>query len=508
MLKGIKAKVPFTEKEVPIFIADYVLMDYGTGFIMGVPAHDERDYEFAKKFGLEIIEVIKPKNEVEDSQELFTGNGTMINSGEYSGMDSEEFKKIVIEDLEKQGKGKKAVNYKIRDWVFSRQRYWGEPIPLVHTEKGPRAICETENAEEVNEKLPLELPEVEDFSPPEDGASPLERNSDWVNTTFEGKPAKRETNTMPNWAGSCWYYLRYTDPKNETGFADFEKMKYWLPVDKYFGGAEHTTLHLLYSRFWHKFFYDLGLVPTEEPYDWRMNGGMLLTTDGSKMSKSKDNGIDPIDVIENYGADSFRTTICFMGPYDETYPWNPNIIKTVNKLIRNIYSLQEKVTVDKSEEETLRAYHSMIKNISEMIENLKMNTAVSEIMIFVNHIKTLDKIGKDIWPGFLKVLSPFTPFVAEDLWQKFNNYESWKKENSIHLQDWPKYDEKFVHEDFITIPVQVNGKVRSEISIDKNDTEKSIKEKALSDENVLKYTGGKEIRKFIYVKGRIVNIVI
>ncbi|MBW6441875.1 leucine--tRNA ligase [Patescibacteria group bacterium] len=507
-IKGIKAKVPFAEREVPIFIADYVLMDYGTGFIMAVPAHDERDYQFAKKYGIEIIEVIKPENAESQDEVLFTGDGVMINSGEYSGVSSEEFKKIVVENLEKQGKGNSAVNYKIRDWVFSRQRYWGEPIPLIHTEEGFKAVCNTQNIKEVNENLPLELPDVPDFSPSDDGASPLERNSEWVNITYEGKPAKRETNTMPNWAGSCWYYIRYVDPKNDNEFADIEKMKYWLPVDRYFGGAEHTTLHLLYSRFWHKFFHDLNLVPTPEPYNWRINGGILLAPDGSKMSKSKDNGIDPMELVDKYGADALRTTICFMGPYDETYPYNPNIIKTVNKLIKNVYSLQEKVSDENSDEPTLKAYHSMVKNISEMIENLKMNTAVSEIMIFINHLKKVEVIGKDIWEGFLKVFSPFAPFVAEELWQEFNGFSEWKKENSMHLQPWPGFDEKFIQEETITIPVQINGKVRTEIVINCGDTEEIVKEKALSDEKVLKLTEGKEIKKFIYVKDKIVNLVL
>ncbi len=509
-VKGIRAKVPFAEREVPVFIADYVLMDYGTGFIMAVPAHDERDFQFAKKYGIEIIEVVKPKNEdgKNDFNELFTGNGITVNCGNFSGIDSDDFKKIVIEELEKNGKGNHAVNYKIRDWVFSRQRYWGEPIPLVHTEVGVIPICDTNNFKEVNEKLPLELPDVPDFNPSDDGASPLERNSEWVNITIDGNPARRETNTMPNWAGSCWYYLRYTDPQNNECFADSEKMKYWLPVDKYFGGAEHTTLHLLYSRFWHKFFYDIGLVPTQEPYLWRLNGGMLLAPDGSIMSKSKENGVDPIEQIDMFGADSLRTTICFMGPYDETYPWNPNIIKTVNKLIRNIYSLQEKVCVEESDDITLKAFHLMLKNISEMIENLKMNTAVSEIMVFVNHLKRQEKIGKDIWLDFLKVVSPFAPFLAEELWQEFNGFSQWKRENSIHLQPWPIIDEKYIHEESITIPVQINGKVRSEITVGKNDSEDKVREIALSNEKILRFMGDMEAKKFIYIPSKIVNIVI
>ena len=523
MLNGVTAKIPFTGKEVPIFIADYVLMDYGTGVIMAVPAHDERDYQFAKKYGVEIIEVIKPEDGGKENSRLspglfgagpcagpslFTGDGIMINSGEYSGMTSEDFKSKIVEDLKKSGKGKSAVNYKIRDWVFSRQRYWGEPIPLVHTQEGVKAICNTENQKEVNENLPLNLPDIPDFSPSDDGASPLERNSEWVNITFEGQPARRETNTMPNWAGSCWYYLRYTDPKNENAFADFNKMQYWLPVDKYFGGAEHTTLHLLYSRFWHKFLYDLKLVPTEEPYKWRLNGGMLLAPDGAIMSKSKENGVDPVVEIEKFGADSLRTTICFMGPYDETYPWNPNIIKTVNKLIKTIYLLQEKVVEKESDIETLKAYNLMVKNISGMIENLKMNTCVSEIMIFVKQLQKTETIGKNVWLGFLKILSVFSPFMAEELWQETNGYSEWKKENSVHLQIWPIFDEKYIKSDVITIPVQVNGKVRSEIEINKNDTETIVKEKVLSDEKIKTFTEGKEIKNFVYIKDKIANIVL
>ena len=525
ILQGIEATVPFTNKKVPVFIADYVLMDYGTGVIMAVPAHDERDYDFAKKFNLEIVEVIKPENtdngkfsdnpnskdysqNSDEKPSLYTGDGVMINSDKYTGMNSNDFKNKVIEDLEKDGRGKKAINYKIRDWVFSRQRYWGEPIPLVHTSDGVKSICDTENPDEVNKYLPLTLPEIADFRPSDDGASPLERNSEWVNITFNGSPARRETNTMPNWAGSCWYYLRYIDPKNDNEFADKEKLKYWLPVDKYFGGAEHTTVHLLYSRFWHNFLYDLNLVPTEEPYSWRLNGGLLLTEQGSKMSKSSENGVDPITEIEKFGADSLRTTICFMGPYDETYPWNPNIIKTVNKMIRNIISLQEKVTDKESDENTLKSYHLMLKNISNMIENLKMNTCVSEIMIFVKSIQNNEFIGKDVWLGFLKVLSVFAPFISEELWQEINNYSKWEKENSVHLQSWPVVDEKYLQTDSMVIPVQVNGKVRSEIIINKSDTEDMVKEKALSDDKTSKFIDGKDIIKFIYIPERIVNIVL
>ena len=525
MLKGITAKVPLSNKNVPVFIADYVLMDYGTGVIMAVPAHDERDFQFAKKYEMEIVQVIKAEQETDNFENIekektdynnrepaneyaYLGEGTMINSGNYIGMKSEEFRKRVIKDLEKIGLGKSSVRYKIRDWVFSRQRYWGEPIPLVHTENGIEAVCNTDDIDEVNKNLPLELPDVPDFSPASDGTSPLERNPEWVNIVFKGKPARRETNTMPNWAGSCWYYIRYTDPKNDMAFADMEKMKYWLPVDRYFGGAEHVTLHLLYSRFWHKFFYDLNLVPTEEPYKWRLNGGLLLNPEGTKMSKSKDNGVNPMNEIENYGADSLRMTICFMGPYDETYPWNPNIIKTINKLIRNIYSLEDKVSNENTDETIIKAYNVMVKNVSEMLENLKMNTCVSEIMIFVKKLQKAQYISKDVWLGFLRILAPFAPFVAEELWQNTNNYSEWKKENSVHLQPWPDYDKKYTEYKIITIPVQINGKVRSEIKIDKEAEEEEIKKAALSDEKVAKHLDGRNVKKWVYVKNKVINIVI
>jgi leucyl-tRNA synthetase len=318
LIKGVFAKHPVTGKDIPLYTADYVLMDYGTGVIMGVPAHDERDNEFAKKLGIEILPVIETPSDLE--QEVYTGTGKMINSGAYDGMDSKEFSDVIIERFEKEGIGKRQKQYKLRDWIFSRQRYWGEPIPLIHTEDGQiLAICDVDDPEDVNDKLPLELPELPDYTPSSDGASPLGRNKDWVNTTDRnGNPAKRETNTMPNWAGSCWYFIRYADPKNDKAFADPEKMKYWLPVDRYFGGAEHTTMHLLYSRFWYKFLSDQGLVPTSEPYMWRMNGGLLLGPDGTKMSKSKGNVIEPMDIVENYGADALRSFICFLGPYTDT----------------------------------------------------------------------------------------------------------------------------------------------------------------------------------------------
>lgn len=517
LLEGISAVVPFTNKKVPIYVADYVLMDYGTGIVMGVPAHDERDFQFAKKFGLEIIKVIicgVPQiggvpQEKEHDELPFEGEGIIVNCDKYNGMPSEEFREVVLKDLEKQGKAKKSVGYKIRDWVFSRQRYWGEPIPLVHLEDSTiKAICDPDNPQEVEKTLPLTLPEIPDYSPSPDGSSPLERDKSWINIKFEGKNARREANTMPNWAGSCWYYIRYCDPKNDKEFAGIEKLKYWLPVDRYFGGAEHTTMHLLYSRFWHKFLFDQGLVPTDEPYKWRLNGGLLLGADGRKMSKTYGNVVEPMEYIEKYGADSLRMSICFLGPYEATYPWNSNSIKGVYRMLTTVYGLKEKLTDAPASKDIQKAYQKMLKNVTEMIEDLKMNTCVSEFMIFINKIKDEGLINKEMFEGFLKVLAPFAPFVSEDLWQEVNGYKSWKKENSVHLQDWPKFDEKLIEDETVVIPVQINGKVRAEIEVAKDEMEESVKTKALDNEKVKKLVEGKEVKKVIYVPNRIINLII
>ncbi|NMB70198.1 leucine--tRNA ligase, partial [candidate division WWE3 bacterium] len=348
-LDGVYATHPLSEvtRQIPIYLTNYVLADYGTGAVMGVPAHDERDYEFAQKYNLGIYEVIKPySDEIIADDKVFTGIGTMTNSDNYNGMSSTDFFNVVTERLTKEGRGEKATTYKLRDWIFSRQRYWGEPIPLIHKEDGTiESVCDPSNPAEVKEKLPLILPELPDYNPSSDGSSPLERSKDWVVTKAkDGSMAKRETNTMPNWAGSCWYYIRYVDAHNNEAFADMDKMKYWLPVDKYFGGAEHTTLHLLYSRFWHRFFYDIGLVPTKEPYAWRMNGGLLLAPDGHKMSKSKGNGVEPMELVDRYGADALRLAISFLGPYEDTYPWNENGMKATARLIETVFNISDKIS--------------------------------------------------------------------------------------------------------------------------------------------------------------------
>ncbi len=514
-VEGIFAKHPFerVEREVPIFIADYVLTDYGTGAVMGVPAHDDRDFEFARKYDLEIIQVIKPAEFELSETEAYTGEGTLINSHEFNGIESISARKQITAQLENLGKGEKETTYKLRDWIFSRQRYWGEPIPLIHTQDNTiEPICQTEDQNCVQENLPLKLPEVPDYNPPADGSSPLERNEEWVQTKdTKGRPAKRETNTMPNWAGSCWYYIRYVDPNNSEIFADKKKMDYWLPVDKYFGGAEHTTMHLLYSRFWHKFLYDQDLVPTKEPYKWRMNGGLLLGPDGTKMSKSKGNVISPMDIIEDYGADALRAYICFLGPYTDTYPWNDNGIKATYKLAKTVYELQDRVIKESSKEEISedleKKYHRLVKNVSEMFEEMKMNTAVSEIMIFVNELKNLDFIPEQIWKGFLKILAPIMPFLAEELWQTTNGFSEWMPENSVHLEEWPEYDEDIAKKEIFSLGIQINGKIRDDIEIERDQDEKTVKEQVLSREKVQKYIANKNVKRFIYVPNKIISIV-
>ncbi|MFA6982163.1 MAG: leucine--tRNA ligase [Patescibacteria group bacterium] len=505
-LEGVFAKHPFTGENIPLFVADYVLMDYGTGVVMGVPAHDERDFDFAKKLGIKIIPVIETPKDFEGK--LYTGSGKMINSAEYNGLDSQDFSEKVIKRLEKEGIGKRETQYKLRDWIFSRQRYWGEPIPLIHTHDGEiLSICDIDDPKDVDAKLPLRLPDVPDYTPSSDGASPLERNKEWVNTTDnEGNPARRETNTMPNWAGSCWYFIRFVDPKNSESFADVEKMKYWLPVDKYFGGAEHTTMHLLYSRFWYKFLFDQGLVPNQEPYMWRMNGGLLLGPDGTKMSKSKGNVVEPMDIVENYGADALRACICFLGPYTDTYPWNINGIKSTWRLMKNIHDFHQKVksaNAEISSENVLRALNKLIFNVSSMIESLKMNTAVSEVMIFMNSVKDSGEISQDSWMKFLKVLAPLAPFLAEELWHNISGQET-----SIHLQPWPEVEARYLESEQIIIPVQINGKVRAEVTFNRALSDDEVKAMILEDQTVKKHIGTSELKKFIYVPGKIANIVL
>lgn len=495
------------DKKVPIWVADYVLADFGTGAVVGVPGNHKRDFIFAKKYGIEIVEVVKDPNSSKDEDtqpqeidDVYEDYGIVKNSGFLNGLTSEKAIKKVINFLEEKGWGKRAVTYNLRDQIWSRQRYWGDPIPLIYKEDG---------SVEADYNLPVKLPELKDFLP-EEGKSPLEKVPQWYQTTArDGTPAKRETDTMPTWAGSNWYYMRYIDPNNDEIFADYHKLKYWMPVDKYFGDAGHTNAHLLYTRFWYKVLFEEGFVPTSEPFMWRMSGGILLGADRKKMSKSREKYIvDPKDVIKNYGADALRVYLSFIGPYEETYPWNDNGIKACYRLVKNIYLLKEKISEQPDEKETTVKYHKMVKNVGKMLEDLKMNTAVSEIMIFMNHCKKLKKINKETYLGFIKVFAVFAPFTAEEIWQEANGYENWIKENSVHLQKWPEFKQKLTVSDEYTLPIQVNGKLRDELIVSKNAREDEIRELVLASKKIQKYLNNKDPKKFIYIKGKIVNLVI
>ena len=496
-IKGITAINPLTNKEIPIWISDYVLITYGTGAIMAVPAHDTRDYEFAKKFNLPIIQVVDGEN-VDLSKEAFTdvATGKLINSDFLNGLEVKEAKKTVIEYLEKNKIGTKKVNYKLRDWVFSRQRYWGEPIPMVY--------CEDCGWVPVDEKdLPLKLPEVEEFTPGENGESPLAKQTDWINTTCPhcGKPAKRETDTMPQWAGSSWYYLRYMDPHNDKELASKEALKYWSPVDWYNGGMEHTTLHLLYSRFWHKFLYDIGVVPTKEPYQKRTSHGMILGTNGEKMSKSKGNVINPDDIVNEFGADTFRVYEMFMGPFDQVAAWSMESIRGCGKFLDRVWNMQNMlVDGDNYSKETEKMMHKAIKKVSQDIEDMKFNTSVSTFMTMVNEFYKIGKVNKAEFKTFLTLLNPFAPHITEEL-NKIAGFDA-----DISTYSWPEYDEAKTVDDEITLPIQFNGKLKATITISVDEDESSVKEKVHN--AIDSKLDGKTIVKEIYVKNRIYNVVV
>lgn len=514
LIEGAYVVNPFdTSRQIPVYVADYVLKDYGTGVVMGVPAHDERDYEFAKKFGIDIIPVIAQKKgvipSIDDDHECFADHGYVVNSGEFDGMTSEDAIEKMTAWLEERGLGKGEITYKIRDWLFTRQRYWGEPIPLIHRIDGKiEPVADPDDPQQVKERLPLKLPELPDYSPSDDGDSPLAKNTEWLNTVADdGTPAKRETNTMPNWAGSCWYYLRYLDPNNDNEIADIEKMKYWLPVDKYFGGSEHTTLHLLYSRFWHKFLYDQGVVPTPEPYQWRLNGGTLLGPDGVRMSKSRGNVVEPQEKLQNYGADAVRMYIAFIGPYEGTFPYNENSLRACSRVLENIYELRTTVSDTVEDQALEKKLHVMIKRVTGMAEELKMNTIVSDIMVFTKDMRSTGAVPKDVWMNFIKVLAPITPFLAEELWQEVNGWKEWEDANSVHLQSWPEYDPAKVVEEQVEVPVQINGKMRGVVLLDVGASEDVVRRVIEEDPRVAAYLEGVEIEKLIYVQDKIVNIL-
>ena len=497
LLQGVHAINPLTQDKMPIFISDYVLATYGTGAIMAVPAHDTRDYAFARKFDLPIREVVSG-GDISEAAYTDIENGFMINSDFLDNLPVSEAKKKIIAYIEKNNLGEAKTNFKLRDWVFSRQRYWGEPIPIVH--------CEDCGYVPLNEEdLPLELPEVDEFSPSGNGESPLAKVVDWVNTTCPscGKPAKRETDTMPQWAGSSWYFMRFADPHNNTFLADPEKLRYWLPVDWYNGGMEHTTLHLLYSRFWYKFLFDIGVAPAKEPYSMRTSHGMILGENGEKMSKSRGNVVNPDEIIHTFGADTFRLYEVFIGDFEKAATWNTQSIKGSKRFLERVWAIQDIVMEGEeysSDHETLM--HQTIKKVSSDIDELKGNTAVAQLMTLLNHFYDVHRVNSAEFRDFLILLNPFAPHITEEIWElrKFGG--------KISDQAWPIYDEEKCKEQTVEIGVQVNGKVRGRISIPRDLAEAEVLALAKEEENVVKFLDGKSLIKEIYIPGRLVNLVV
>ncbi|EXF26320.1 leucine--tRNA ligase [Finegoldia magna ALB8] len=495
-IDGLTAINPLTNKEIPIYVSDYVLMTYGTGAIMAVPAHDDRDYEFAKKFNIDMIPVIGG-SDIENCAFTETNEGNLINSGFLNGLTVDEAKEKMYEYIEEKEIGHKKTNYKLRDWVFSRQRYWGEPIPLVY--------CEHCGWVPLDEKdLPLVLPKVDNYEPTDNGESPLSKIDDFVHTKCPkcGRDAVRETDTMPQWAGSSWYYLRYTDPHNDEAIASKENLDYYTPVDWYNGGMEHTTLHLLYSRFWHKFLYDIGVVPTKEPYMKRTSHGMILGDNNEKMSKSRGNVVNPDDIVRDFGADTLRCYEMFIGDFEKSAPWSENGVKGCRKFLDKVWRTQELVDGDSNFEKMETLIHQTIKKVSEDYENLKFNTAIAQLMTLLNEFNNLDKISKEQYKIFLILLNPVCPHITEEIWQRMG-YEGY-----VHESSWPEYDESKTILDVIELPIQVNGKLRATVEINREASEDEVYEKAVKDDVVAKYLEGKNVVKKIYVKGRIFNIIV
>ena len=505
---GSYAINPVNKEKVPIWIADYVLMGYGTGAIMAVPAHDTRDWEFAKKFNLPVRRVISNAAPDEDCT---TSEGTLTNSASYDGMSSNEAREKIVLDLEKNNLAEEKVNYKLRDWVFSRQHYWGEPIPIIH--------CDEHGAVAVpDDQLPVKLPEVEFYEPTDTGESPLSKIDSWVNTECPicHMPAKRETDTMPNWAGSSWYYLRYYDADNDNSFAAKDKLEYWKDVDLYLGGMEHTTMHLLYSRFWHQFLFDQGLVPTPEPYKARRGQGIILAADGAKMSKSKGNVVNPMEIIDQgYGADAVRLTISFLAPYDQTTPWSPESITGSFRFLQRVWNLVLEYLADGADHsgpvssQVNLITHTTIKKVSKDIDNLDFNTAISSMMEMVNELfklKLVDDMHSSSWQfaitSLVQLLAPYAPHVSEELWHQLGN------QDSIHISSWPKYDDKYLVSDSMEIVVQINGKVRTKLTLPTEYMEEKVLDEVLSNERITELIRDKEIVKKIYIKGKLVSLVI
>ena len=506
---GSYAINPLSKEEMEIWVADYVLISYGTGAIMAVPGHDERDWEFAKKYDLPIKEVVKG-GDVTKGAFIDKGDAIVVNSSHpdtlsIDGLTVEEAIKKTIQYIEEKGLGTGAVNYKLRDWLFSRQRYWGEPFPIIHTDDGPKTVKE--------ENLPVMLPEVENYKPSDDGKSPLSTIKNWVEVKDSSGNivGLRETNTMPQWAGSCWYYLRFTDPLNTDNSWSKKKEKYWMPVDLYIGGQEHAVLHLLYARFWHHVLHDLGLVSTKEPFKKLYNQGMILGDDGTKMSKSRGNVVNPDDIIDEYGADSMRLYEMFMGPLNKSKPWNTKGLQGCYRFINKLWAIivdeegklsskiAEDVTPDK---ETLHLHHTTIKKVGDDIENLHFNTAVSQLMIYCNYLQKCNKISRDLIVDLVKVSSPFMPHLSEEFWSLLGN------KNSLAYENWPDYDEQLTQTDEVTVVVQVNGKLRANISLDVDSDEETAVNAALELEKVQNYTSEGSIVKTIYVPNRLLNFVV
>lgn len=495
-IDGLTAINPVNGREIPVYISDYVMMGYGTGAIMAVPAHDDRDYDFAKKFGIDIIEVIKGGN-IEEA--AYTGDGEMVNSGFLNGMDNKKDSiKKMIDYLTEKGIGEGGVQYKMKDWAFNRQRYWGEPIPIIHCPKCGMVPVPYD-------ELPLKLPNVENFEPGQDGESPLAKIDSFVNCKCPvcGGDAKRETDTMPQWAGSSWYFLRYVDPHNDKTFADYDKLKYWMPVDWYNGGMEHVTRHLIYSRFWYKFLYDLGVVPYEEPYQKRTAQGLILGPDGVKMSKSRGNVIDPNEVVDVYGADVLRTYVLFMGDYEQAAPWSESSVKGCKRFIDRVFNLQEILTDgDEYSEELMSAMHKTVKKVSEDIEQMKYNTAIAALMTLLNKIYEIGKINRAELKTLIILVNPFAPHVTEEMWANCGYGEMLAKDAK-----WPSFDEAKCIDSTVEIVVQINGKIRARLSVPTDiESDKAIA-LAKKDEGIAAALEGKNIIKEIYVKGKLVNIV-
>ena len=493
---------PANNNKMPIWISDYVIMGYGTGVIMAVPGQDQRDWDFAKKFDLKIVRTVETPDNFDG--EAYSEDGPAINSEFLDGLHIDDAKEKMIKWLEKEGKGKRAVQFKLRDWLFSRQRYWGEPIPIIHQDGKPVPLNESE--------LPLELPEVDKYEPSGTGESPLANIKSWVEVKDSESNiiGLRETNTMPQWAGSCWYYLRFIDPNNLEKGWDSEKEKYWMPVDLYIGGAEHAVLHLLYSRFWHHVLYDLGLVSTKEPFKKLFNQGMILGSDGSKMSKSRGNVVNPDETVDIYGSDALRIYEMFMGPLEKGKPWSTSGLQGCSRFIKKLWSIlvdnegdiSKHINDTESDKQTNQMLHLMIKKVSDNLEQLHFNTCISEFMIFTNHIQKLDEINRELIRSFIVLLNPFMPHFSQELWELMG------ESSELTYEDWPKYDKSFILQDEITIAVQLNGKRRSEINISKDEDESSVLDKARSDEKIIAFIGDMKVVKEIYIKDKIVNLVV